>query len=132
MPHDVDRFLDRTPIWDEGPSLGRVFAVHRETWLLSEDPRTLKPRAEEMAGRLTAQQAADLARETAEAFDRHGFHKPSGAWWASDGLRFHRFIVRPGRPPGALTVIAASGLGAALAAFAVWGLTRRGRRSSRA
>jgi hypothetical protein len=131
MPRDVDRFLNRAPILEEGPSLGRVYAVRQETWLLSEDPRTVAPRVQQLAGRLTALLAADLARESAEGFDRHGFHKPSGSWWASDGARFHRFVVRPGPTHGALTVIAASGLGA-LAAFAVLGLARNGRRSSRA
>ena len=131
MPRDFDRFLDHAPILAEGPSLGRIFAVKRETWLLSEDPRTVTPRAEHLAGRLTAQQAADLARESAAGFERHGFHKPSGSWWASDGAKFHRFVVRSGRPHGTLTVIAASGLGA-LAAFAVLGLTRSRRPSSRA
>jgi hypothetical protein len=131
MARDVDRFLNQAPMLEDGPSLGRIFAVTQETWLLSEDPRTVTPRTQQLAGRRTAQEAADLARESAKAFDRHGFHKPSGSWWASDGARFHRFVVRPARPHGALTVIAASGLGA-LATLAILGLARNRRRSSRA
>src|SRR5579871_2379699 len=120
MPKDVERFLARAPILQDGPILGRVFAVERESWLLSEDPRVTAPRTELLASRRTALEAADLAREAAEAFDRHGFHKPSGAWWASDGLRLHRFAVRPLKPavPG---VVVGSGLAAlgALAAVAL-------------
>jgi len=131
MPKDVDRFLARAPILEEGPSLGRVFALERESWLLSEDPRAVTPRVELLASRRTALEAADLAREAAEAFDRHGFHKPSGAWWASDGVRLHRFAVRPQRPAPAPGLIVGSGLAAlgALAAVAIFNAVRkRGRR----
>ncbi len=116
MRKDVDRFLARAPILEEGPSLGRVFAVERQSWLLSEDPRATAPRTELVASRRTALEAADLARDTAEGFDRHGFHKPSGAWWASDGVRIHRFAVRPQRPAGS-GLLVGSGL-AALGALA--------------
>ena len=122
MPKEVDRFLARAPILEEGPSLGRVFAVVREGWLLSEDPRAIAPRTEIMANRRTALEAADFARESAEAFDRHGFHKPSGAWWASEGEDFHRFQVAPDRtkrgPPILLGLgvlaLAVTALGAAV------------------
>lgn len=122
MTTDVDRFLVRAPILEEGPSLGRVFAVVRESWLLSEDPQAIAPRTELLASRRTALEAADLAHEAAEAFDRHGFHKPSGAWWASDGVRFHRFVVRAQRPT-TQGMIVGSGL-AALGAVAVVALIR--------
>lgn len=133
MPRDVDRFLARAPILEEGASLGRVFAVVRESWLLSEDPQAVAPRAELLASRRTALEAADLAREAAEAFDRHGFHKPSGAWWASDGVRVHRFAIRPHRPAARPGLIFGSGLTAlgALAAVAIvntlWKASRRPR-----
>ena len=132
MPKDVDRFLARAPILEEGPSLGRVFAVERESWLLSEDPQAVAPRTELLASRRTALEAADLARDAAEAFDRHGFHKPSGAWWASDGLRFHRFNVRPHRP-GVQGVIVGSSLAAlgALAAVALFNAVWKTRRQPR-
>ncbi|MBS0331615.1 MAG: hypothetical protein JSS35_02500 [Proteobacteria bacterium] len=129
---DADRFLARAPILEEGPSLGRVFAVVRESWLLSEDPRAVAPRSELLASRRTALEAADLARDAAEAFDRHGFHKPSGAWWAAEGERFHRFAVRPQRPANP-SLILGSGLvalgavvGVALAK-AVWRTDRKPR-----
>ncbi|MBS0364060.1 MAG: hypothetical protein JSR98_22020 [Proteobacteria bacterium] len=123
MPKDVDRFLARAPILEEGPSLGRVFAVVCESWLLSEDPRAIAPRAEPVASRRTALEAADLAREAAEAFERHGFHKPSGAWWGSDGVRLHRFAVRPAKPAPAGGLILGSGL-AALGAVAALALIK--------
>lgn len=132
MPTDVDRFLAHAPILEEGPLLGRVFAVVRESWLLSEDPRVVAPRTEVLANRRTALEAADVAREGAAAFDRHGFHKASGAWWASDGVRFHRFAVGPLRPVGS-GVLVGSGLAAlgAIAAIALFRAVRkRGRRPS--
>jgi hypothetical protein len=95
MPKDLDHFLARAPVLEEGPSLGRAFAVIRESWLLSEDPQAVAPRIDMMASRRTALNAADLSREAAEAFHHHGFHKASGAWWGSDGVRMHRFAVRP-------------------------------------
>jgi hypothetical protein len=132
MPKDVDRFLAHAPILEEGPSLGRVFAVVRESWLLNEDPRAVAPRTELLVTRRTALDAADLARQAAGAFDRHGFHRSSGAWWASDGIRFHRFAVRPHRPaaPG---VIVGSGLAAlgALAAIALFNAVRKTSRRPR-
>jgi hypothetical protein len=67
--------------------------------------------------RKTASEAADFARMAAEACPEHGFHKPSGAWWGSDGERFHRFATR-GRPPSAALIVlggsAALGVAAAL------------------
>ena len=122
MPKDVDRFLARAPILEEGPTLGRVFAVVRESWLLSEDPRTVAPRSETVVSRHTALEAADLAREAAEAFERFGFHKPSGAWWGSDGVRLHRFAIRA-QKPSASGMILGSGL-AALGAIAVVALVK--------
>jgi hypothetical protein len=132
MPKDIDRLLARAPILEEGPSLGRVFAVVRETWLLSEDPRAIAPRTELLASRRTALEAANLAREAAEAFDRHGFHKPSGAWWGSDGARLHRLAVRPNRSPGP-NMIVGSGLAAlsALAAVTLFNAFRKTRRRAR-
>lgn len=124
MPRHIDRFLKHAPIQEEGPTLGRVFAVTRESWLLSEDPRTVEPRSELLASRRTALEAADLAREAADAFEQHGFHKPSGAWWASDGVRFHRFVVRPRRPGKTGAVIVGSSL-AGLIALTAFSLLRR-------
>jgi len=133
MPRHIDRFLKHVPIQEDGPTLGRVFAVTRQTWLLSEDPRSVEPRSELLASRRTALEAADLAREAADAFEQHGFHKPSGAWWASDGVRFHRFVVGPGRRPNTGAVLVGSGV-AGLVALAAFSFLRRrkARNSSRA
>jgi len=131
MSKKPDRLLDRAPILEEGPSLGRVFGVVRETWLLREDPRAVAPRTEVVASRRTALEAADLARDLAQAFDRHGFHKPSGAWWASDGVRLHRLSVRAQRPGGTAGLLGA-GVAAltGLAAVGLVGALQRARRKA--
>ena len=126
MPRRVDRFLRHATIQHEGPNLGRVFAVTRETWALSDDPRTTPPKAELLASWRTAAEAADLARAAAESFEEHGFHKPSGAWWGSDGVMFHRYVVHPGRRRRNAVWVGA-GL-AGLAGLAVVGWLRAGRR----
>lgn len=38
-----------------------------------------------------------LAEGLGGRFARHGFHKATCRWWASDGAWFHRFSVRPAR-----------------------------------
>lgn len=116
----------RIPV-DRGPSLGRSFSVLRETWSLRDDPRAVPPDVEVLATRKTAAEAADCARESAAGYAEHGFHKPSGDWWGSDGLLFHRFVVTARRPRAA-ALLAASLLGGV--AFAVW-RSRSGRRSGR-
>lgn len=95
MPRAIERFLRHGPVLPKTPTLGRAYAVTRETWRLSDDPKRVRPALEVLVTRKTASEAADLAREAAEAFDEHGFHKPSGAWWGSDGALFHRFSARP-------------------------------------
>ncbi len=91
-----DRFLkSRSHL--HGAPLGRVFGVVQETWRTSDDPKTVKPAQVELTSRRTASDAADLAREAALAYDQHGFHKASGAWWGSDGEYFHRFMVAAGK-----------------------------------
>lgn len=82
---------------------------------MSDDPKTTPPVAELLVTRRTASDAADLAREAAEAYSRHGFHKPSGAWWGADDAMFHRFVVHAGRRRGAGTVLLLSGLAGLLA-----------------
>jgi hypothetical protein len=111
-----DRFLkSRSHL--HGAPLGRVFGVVQETWKTSDDPKAVKPVQVELASRRTASDAADLAREAALAYDQHGFHKASGAWWGSDGEYFHRFLVAAGRKRHANLLL---GLGvAALGAVAV-------------
>lgn len=101
--------------------MGRVFSVTRQTWRLSDDPKTVRPELEVIAARRTASEAADLAREAAAAFERHGFHKPSGAWWGADAERFHRFIVRPGSKPAQTAAV----IGLSLAGVAAVALARR-------
>jgi hypothetical protein len=130
MPRHVDRFLRHATIEPDGPTLGRIFDVTRETWALSDDPKSVKPRRELLASRRTAADAADFAREAAETFPEHGFHKPSGAWWGSEGVHFHRFVVHVGkRRTGA--VLAAAGL-VGVAGLAVVGLLRARRRPDQA
>ncbi|MFC3069097.1 hypothetical protein [Phenylobacterium soli] len=126
MSRRFDRFLRHAPVHSAGPTLGRVFNVTRESWKLTDDPKVIRPRRERVASGRTASDAADLARASAESFADHGFHKPSGAWWASDGTDFHRYVVHTGRrgPPPA--VLIATGLaGAALAILHLSGGRRR-------
>ena len=117
-----DRFLSSRTRTRSGAPLGRVFSVVRQTWRVADDPRRTKPKETALATRRTASEAADLARDAAAAFASHGFHKPSGAWWASEGEDFHRFLVAPDRakrgPPVLLGLgilaLAVTALGAAV------------------
>lgn len=128
MSRNHDRFLrQRTGASRQG-ALGRVFSVTRETWRLTDDPALVAPQTEVIASRRTAADAADLAREGAAVFRRHGFHKPSGCWWGADDVLFHRFVVRVGRPRA--TVALAAGAGLAGLAFFLFSRTRKRRRSS--
>jgi hypothetical protein len=97
MATSLDRFLGHNAAVTTTQSLGRIFNVTRETWLLTDDPKTKRPKMQLLAADRTASEAADLAREAAVEHARHGFHKPSGAWWAADGADFHRFVVHTGR-----------------------------------
>jgi hypothetical protein len=128
--HHVDRFLRHATIEPEGPTLGRIFAVTRETWALSDDPQATAPRRELLASRRTAADAADFAREAAEIFPEHGFHKPSGAWWGSEGVHFHRFVVHVGRKRTGVLLAAAGLVG--VAGLAAVGLLRARRRPDKA
>jgi hypothetical protein len=114
MSASFDRFLNARRQVSRKASLGRAFSVIRESWRLTDDPRTTPPEVEVLATRRTASEAADLAREAAWGYKRHGFHKPSGAWWAADGEIFHRFVVRPSSraPAGALAALALAGVAA--------------------
>jgi hypothetical protein len=123
MPRAFERFLRHGPALPKAPALGRAFAVTRETWRLTDDPKTVRPATEVLVTRKTASEAADLARSAAEAFAEHGFHKPSGAWWGSDGELFHRFAARPRGKNAGLILAASAGL-ALTAAL----LSRRGGR----
>ena len=118
MPRGLDRFLRHKTPTAKRASLGRVFGVTQETWALSDDPKKIAPYAAAVATRRTAADAADIAREAASAFRRHGFHKPTGAWWGADETQFHRFLVHAPRARPALALLAVSGL-ATLAAVAL-------------
>jgi hypothetical protein len=116
MPNTVDRFLRHsTGISRKGAALGRIFNVTRETWRLSDDPKVARPATELLLTRRTASDAADLAREAAQTYPRHGFHKPSGAWWGADEALFHRFVVHAGQRRAAGAVLLLSGLAGLLA-----------------
>lgn len=78
-------------------ALGRNFVVVRETWRISEDPRTARPRQAVLVSGRSAAEAADLCRALVSGFARSGFHKATCRWWASDGVEFYRFSVRPAR-----------------------------------
>jgi hypothetical protein len=111
MPKSVAPFLRRrTAISRRTAALGRVFNVTRETWRLTQDPQVVAPSSDPVASRRTASEAADLARDAAQALPRHGFHKPSGAWWGADQTFFHRFVVHAGRRRSAAGLLALSGL----------------------
>ena len=108
MPKSVDRFLRRrTGISRKAAALGRVFDVTRETWRLTDDPQIEPPTTDLLVSRRSASDAADLARAAAGALPRHGFHKPSGAWWGADDMLFHRFVVHAGprKSGGAILVL---------------------------
>jgi hypothetical protein len=127
MSKSVDRFLRRrTGLSKKAAALGRVFDVTRETWSLTDDPRVVAPTTDLLVTRRTASDAADLARAAAEAFPRHGFHKPSGAWWGADEARFHRFVVHAGRRKSAGALLVLSSL-AGLVALGLLRERRRGR-----
>jgi hypothetical protein len=130
MPRPVDRFLRHAELHREGPTLGRVFAVTRETWALKDDPRKVQPKTELLVSWRTAADAADLAREAAEDFPEHGFHKPSASWWGSDGTHFHRFVVHPGLKRHQAVLVGAGVLG--LAGVAAFGLFKLGRKKREA
>lgn len=118
MPRRFDSFLTQTTVISRKAALGRVVNVTRETWRLADDPQAVPPIAETLATGHTASEAADLARSAAMDLPRHGFHKPSGAWWGADETRFHRFVVHAGRRRSGAGVVVASGLlGLALAVF---------------
>jgi hypothetical protein len=116
MTKSLDRFLGPNAAIETTRPLGRIFNVTRETWLLSQDPKAKPPRLELIIADRTASEAADLARDAAADFARHGFHKASGAWWGADEDQFHRFVVHTGRrgpaPAWPLAVLALSGIAA--------------------
>ena len=114
MSASFDRFLNARRQVSRKASLGRAFTVTRQSWRLTDDPRTTPPDVEVLATRRTASEAADLAREAAWGFKRYGFHKPSGAWWGADAETFHRFVVRPSSraTAGALAAVALAGVAA--------------------
>jgi hypothetical protein len=109
MADPADRFLRHTVISNRG-SLGRNFGVSRESWRLTDDPKRTRPKVERLLSQSSASDAADLARAAAEAFARHGFHKPSGAWWGADEGFFHRFVVQRDRSPKPAALLLASGI----------------------
>ena len=117
MTASFDRFLRRRPAIHPKTALGRTFAVLRETWQLSDDPRTTRPAVEIIASGRTASEAADLAREAALSFAQNGYHKPARAWWGVEDRTFHRFTVTGARGKVAAGSAVALGL-AGLAAFA--------------
>ena len=121
-----DRFLAARTRTRTGASLGRIFSVVRQTWRTADDPKRTRPTETAVATHRTAADAADLARDAAQAFRRHGFHKPSGAWWASEGEHFHRFLVAPDRPRRAGPVL--MGVGIAALALTAIGAAVRSRR----
>jgi hypothetical protein len=124
-----DRFLSSRTRTRAGARLGRVFCVIRQTWLTTDDPKRTKPKETALVTHRTASDAADLARDAATAFRTHGFHKPSGAWWASEGEHFHRFLVAPERPRRAGPVLV--GVGVAALAVTALGAALRSRRPRR-
>jgi hypothetical protein len=126
MATSLDRFLGHNTAITTTQSLGRIFNVTRETWRLTDDPQVTRPRMELMAADRTASEAADFAREAAIEFPRHGFHKPSGAWWAADGEDFHRFVVHTGRRDRSRApLIALAVAGVTILGLAGLGLRRR-------
>jgi hypothetical protein len=106
-----------------------VFNVSCETWRLADDPKIVPPQVVRIVSGRTASDAADLARQAAEAHPRHGFHKPSASWWGADETHFHRYVVHVGRRgQTAAGVLLASGLlGVAAYAFS----RRRPKRAKR-
>ena len=125
-----DRFLSARTRTRSGAPLGRIFSVVRQTWRVADDPSRTKPKETALASHRTASEAADVARDAAAAFRTYGFHKPSGAWWGSEGEVFHRFLVAPARAKrGAPSLL---GLGIlALAVTALGAAIRQGRTADR-
>lgn len=121
MAEFIQRFLRRRPTISTHAPLGRVFNVLRETWRLDDDPKRTAPDSSFIATGRSAAEAADLAREWAGRFQRHGFDKASGAWWAVEGERIHRVTVAPKRrrPVGLALGLGAAGLAAVLVARGV-------------
>jgi hypothetical protein len=124
MPRGLDRFLSHRTDLSKGPTLGRAFRVTQETWRLQDDPKKTRPEVTVVATRRTAGEAADIAREAADAFRRRGFHKPSRAWWGADETHFHRYAVHGPRARPALVLMLVS----AAAAATALAVTRRSRR----
>lgn len=128
MAESIQRFLRRRPTISTHAPLGRVFNVLRESWLLADDPKQVRPDTGFVATGRSAGEAADLARETAERFKRHGFDKASGAWWAVEGELFHRITVAPrrGQQVGLALGVGAAGLAALLVAGKMLGGKKQG------
>ncbi len=125
-PHPLhERFLSLRSRTRAGAPLGRIFSVIRQTWEITDDPRKIPPKEEPLATGRTASDAADLARDAASAFGTHGFHKPSGAWWATEGKLFHRFLVATDRRRAAPLLV---GLGVTALALTAIGAAVRARR----
>lgn len=93
----LNRVFGSQPLVQTSNALGRVFNVTRETWRLSDDPKLTSPKVELLVTSRTASDAADFARRAAFDYKRHGFHKPSGAWWGADAEQIHRIVVHAGR-----------------------------------
>jgi hypothetical protein len=110
MSSSLHRFRRRPETIPRKATLGRVFNVTRETWKLADDPRGAQPWTELLVTGRTASEAADMAREAAKLYARHGFHKPSGSWWAADEAQFHRFVVHAGRRRATTALVLMSGL----------------------
>ncbi len=127
MADSIERFLRRRPTISTHAPLGRVFNVLRETWRLDDDPKRTTPDSGFIATGRSAAEAADLARETAARFQRHGFDKASGAWWAVEGGLIHRITVAPKRRQsvGLALGLGAAGLAALLVARGVSGRRER-------
>ena len=117
MAESVDRFLRHRPRISTHAPLGRVFSVTQQSWDLTDDPKKTPPTIEVIATGRSAAEAADVARASAATFNRHGFHKPSGAWWAAEGGRFHRFVIG-NRGRASATLVAGIGLAGVVAGAA--------------
>jgi hypothetical protein len=128
MRQPFEHFLRHKPVIHARGAYGRTFRVVMESWRLTDDPKKVKPRREVLVSGRTAADAADLARMAASTHPEHGFHKASGAWWASDGQDFHRFRIHGGGKPTVTGVVVASGI-AGLAGVAAY-LHLRGRKAA--
>lgn len=106
------------------PALGRVFTVTRESWRLKDDPQAVSPQVEVVASRRTASDAADIARDAAFGFRRHGYDKATRAWWGADRTSFHRFRVEGPKPRPGLAIAVVSAV-AGLAVLTVLGARRK-------